>query len=100
MAARHDDLIRLNRAFLLAVAGDKAGFGQNPLLVPRKPRFLHGLSGVDEAREVFGDGIDALDDLILNAAFVGNADFGVRMGIASSVSGIEPSWMGIASRIS
>ena len=59
---------------LLAVAGDKAGLGQDPLLVLRKPRFLHGLAGVDQAREIFGNGIDALDNVMLDIALVGNAN--------------------------
>ena len=74
-AARFDDLFRAQRAFLLAVAGDKACLGQHTALVCGNVNFLHGLAGVDEAREVLGYGEDAFNDLVLNTALVGNADF-------------------------
>ena len=52
-ASRRNDLVRTNGAFVLAVAGDKCGFGKNGLLVSRELCFLHRLDGFDEARKVF-----------------------------------------------
>ncbi|MNE76827.1 hypothetical protein D3C80_1730880 [compost metagenome] len=73
-AARGDDLIGTDGAFILAITGDKAGLRQHTLLVRRQCGVLHRLGGVDQAREVLRDGIDAFDDLILYAALVRNAD--------------------------
>src|SRR5690606_35112758 len=59
-AARLDDLIGADRAFFLAVARDTARLGQNMALVSRQGDFLHGLAGVDQAREILGDRVNAL----------------------------------------
>ncbi len=72
-AARFDDLFRADRAFLLTIAGDKAGLGQNAALIFAKLDFLHGFAGVDQPGKVLRNGIDAFDDVMLDIALMGNA---------------------------
>src|SRR3546814_14610388 len=63
-AARFDDLFRADRAFVLAIAGDKAGLGQTSPLTFAKLACLHGFAGRDQPAESPRVRIDAYDNVM------------------------------------
>src|SRR3546814_13081086 len=69
-AARFDDLFRADRAFVLAIAGDKAGLGQNAALIFAKLDFLHAFAVLAQPGAILRYRIAALDHVMLDRALV------------------------------